>query len=107
MHGAIDIAGSGIYGAKIVAAADGQVITASEGGWGGGYGTYLHIDHGNGKSTLYGHMSGLAVSQGQKVKKGQVIGYVGNTGHSTGPHLHFETRSYGSKYNPMIEFSKK
>ena len=104
MHGAIDIAGVGIYGAKVVAADSGTVIQGSVGGWGGGYGTYLVIDHGNGKSTLYAHMSGAAVSIGQTVSKGQTIGFVGSTGHSTGPHLHFETRLYGSKYNPMNEF---
>ena len=104
MHGAIDIAGVGIYGAKVVAADSGTVIQGSIGGWGGGYGTYLVIDHGKGKSTLYAHMSGAAVSIGQTVSKGQTIGFVGNTGHSTGPHLHFETRLYGTKYNPMNEF---
>ncbi len=104
MHGAIDIAGAKIYGAKIVAVADGKVIQSNASGWGGGYGTYLTIDHGNGRSTLYAHMSGITVEKGDSVKKGQVIGYVGSTGHSTGPHLHFETRLYGVKYNPMIEF---
>lgn len=104
MHGAIDIAGIGIYGAQVVAADSGTVITGSVGGWGGGYGTYLVIDHGNGKSTLYAHMSGAAVSIGQSVSKGQVIGFVGSTGYSTGPHLHFETRLNGYKYNPMDEF---
>lgn len=103
-HGAIDIAGKGIYGAKVVAAADGVVVRANSSGWGGGYGTYLMIDHGNGKSTLYAHMSGLAVSAGDKVSKGQLIGYVGSTGWSTGPHLHFETRLYGTKYDPMTEY---
>lgn len=105
-HGAIDIAGAGIYGAPIVAAADGKVIMANPSGYGGGYGKHLIIDHGSGLSTLYAHMSGLAVREGQAVKKGQVIGYVGNTGYSTGPHLHFETRSYGKKYDPMTEFRK-
>lgn len=104
MHGAIDIAGAKIYGAKVVAVADGKVIQANSSGWGGGYGTYLTIDHGNGKSTLYAHMSGITVGLGSTVKKGQLIGYVGSTGHSTGPHLHFETRLYGVKYNPMTEF---
>lgn len=109
IHGAIDIAGGGgksIYGARIVAADDGEVILANASGYGGGYGIYAIIDHGNGRSTLYGHMSGIAAQKGQKVKKGQVIGYVGSTGYSTGPHLHFETRSYGKKYNPMDEFKK-
>lgn len=103
-HGAIDIAGSGIYGAPVVAADGGTVITACSDGWGGGYGNYVVIDHGNGRSTLYGHMSRVVVSSGQRVSKGETIGYVGSTGYSTGPHLHFETRNYGTRYNPMSEF---
>lgn len=108
MHGAIDIAGGGksIYGAKVVAVADGEVIFSNASGYGGGYGIYTTIDHGGGKATLYAHLSLLAVQKGQKVKKGQVIGYVGSTGHSTGPHLHFETLLYGRKYNPMTEYRK-
>lgn len=106
MHGAIDIAGAKIYGSKIVAADSGEVIFVNSSGWGGGYGLYAIIDHGNGKSTLYAHMSGVAVQKGQKVQKGQAIGYVGSTGNSTGPHLHFETRLYGKKYNPMTELQK-
>ena len=106
MHRAIDIAGGGIYGANIVSAGDGKVILLnrnvdSRGQGGGGYGKYVVIDHGNGRSTLYGHMSGVAVSVGQKVSKGQVIGQVGNTGFSTGPHLHFEFRENGVKKNPV------
>lgn len=103
-HGAIDIAGGGIYGTPVVAAASGTVVFASAGGWGGGYGTYIMIDHGGGVSTLYAHMSGLAVSQGASVSAGQVVGYVGSTGDSSGPHLHFEVREYGSKVNPMNYF---
>ena len=103
-HGAIDIAGGGIYGTPVVAAADGTVVFSSAGGWGGGYGTYLMIDHGGGVSTLYAHMSGLAVSQGAAVSAGQVVGYVGSTGDSSGPHLHFEVREYGTKVNPMNYF---
>lgn len=106
MHRAIDIAGGGIYGANVVSAGDGKVILLnrnvdSRGQGGGGYGKYVVIDHGNGRSTLYGHMSGVAVSVGQKVSKGQVIGQVGNTGFSTGPHLHFEFRENGVKKNPV------
>lgn len=104
MHGAIDIAGGRIYGARVVAADDGEVILTNAGGWGGGYGTYAIVDHGNGKSTLYAHLSNLNVHKGQTVKKGQVIGCVGSSGFSTGPHLHFETRLYGKKYNPMNEY---
>lgn len=104
IHGAIDIAGSGIYGSKIVSADGGKIIFSNASGYGGGYGIYAVIDHGNGRSTLYAHMSGLLASTGQTVVKGQVIGYVGSTGHSTGPHLHFETRLNGVRYNPMAEY---
>lgn len=114
-HGAIDIAGYNIYGTIVVAADSGLVYSSYAGcthdygkyyscGCGGGYGNYIMIDHGNGKSTIYGHLSGLTVSTGDYVQKGQVIGYVGTTGHSTGPHLHFETRYLGVKYNPMTEY---
>lgn len=114
-HGAIDIANSGINGAPVVAASDGVVAIGNNYcphnwgkeescGCGGGYGKYIMIDHGNGYSTLYAHMSSLAVSIGQTVSKGDIIGYVGSTGHSTGAHLHFETRYNGEKYNPMNEY---
>ena len=114
-HGAIDIAGGGIMGARVVAADSGTVTITndycphnwgkySSCGCGGGYGKYIMIDHGNGKETLYAHLSSLAVSSGQHVSKGQTIGYVGTTGYSTGPHLHFECRYNGVKYNPMDEY---
>ena len=114
-HGAIDIAGSGIMGAAAVAADSGTVISSYNGcahnwgkdgscGCGGGYGNYVMIDHGNGKMTVYGHFTNVIVSDGQRVSKGQVIGYIGSTGNSTGPHLHFECRLNGVKYNPMLEF---
>lgn len=114
-HGAIDIAGGGIMGSSCVAADSGTVIYSYSScvhnwgkrgscGCGGGYGNYLLIDHGNGKSTLYAHLSSLNVNAGDYVSKGQVIGYVGSTGESTGPHLHFECRYYGKKYNPMDEY---
>ncbi len=99
MHGAIDIAGAGIYGQKVVASGSGKVIIASC-GWGGGYGNYVVIDHGNGRSTLYGHMSNIVVKSGQSVSAGQQIGNVGSTGISTGPHLHFEYRVNGVRTNP-------
>lgn len=115
-HGAIDIAGGGIMGAAVVAADSGTVISSNSScihnwgksgscGCGGGYGNYVWIDHGNGKATIYAHMSSLAVSTGEYVAKGQTLGYVGSTGESTGPHLHFECRYYGQKYNPMSEYN--
>lgn len=100
MHGAIDIAGRGVYGAKIVASGSGKVILANTDGRGGGYGNYVVIDHGKGISTLYGHMSNVTVRVGQNVITGQQIGNVGSTGHSTGPHLHFEYRKSGVRRNP-------
>lgn len=101
MHTGIDIAGSGIYGKAIVAAASGRVKNSE---WIGGYGNCIIIDHGNGRATLYAHMSSRAVSEGEEVVQGQTIGYVGTTGNSTGPHLHFETRHNGNQYDPLSEF---
>ncbi|HCQ73991.1 MAG TPA: hypothetical protein DIT84_04220, partial [Clostridiales bacterium] len=86
-HGGTDIGAS--YGSAIYAADSGKVVSSSD-GWNGGWGNYVMIDHGNGMQTLYAHMSSRAVSVGQTVKRGQTIGYVGSTGMSTGPHLHFE-----------------
>ena len=96
MHEGIDIGVS--YGTPIHAAASGRVIYA---GWMSGYGNLVAIDHGRGLSTAYGHQSRLAVSVGQTVSQGQVIGYVGCTGHCFGPHLHFEVRINGSPVDPM------
>ena len=97
-HGALDICVyGGTYGLNISAAEAGTVITAAY-HW--SYGNYIVIDHGSGLSTLYAHCSSLAVSSGQYVSKGQTIGYVGSTGNSTGPHLHFEVRVNGSRVNP-------
>ena len=96
MHEGIDI-GVG-YGTPIHAAASGSVIYA---GWMSGYGNLVVLDHGDGLATAYGHQSQLAVSIGQSVSQGQVIGYVGSTGHSTGPHLHFEVRVDGSAVDPL------
>lgn len=92
LHGynAVDLATH--YGAEIYAAASGQVIVSRNSGWNGGYGNYIVITHDNGTETLYAHTSQNIVSVGQRVVQGQVIGYVGTTGHSTGPHVHFEVR---------------
>jgi murein DD-endopeptidase MepM/ murein hydrolase activator NlpD len=95
-HLAIDLA---VGVGEAVWAADGGVIVYS--GWSyGGYGNVVMIDHGNGWVTLYGHLNGVAVGCGQSVAKGQTIGWGGSTGNSTGPHLHFETRSGGGFVNP-------
>jgi murein DD-endopeptidase MepM/ murein hydrolase activator NlpD len=96
LHEGIDI-GAG-YGATIVAAAAGRVIYC---GWMEGYGNLTVIDHGGGLATAYGHQSSIAVSCGQDVAQGQAIGAVGSTGHSTGPHLHFEVRVNGSPVDPL------
>ncbi|MEH2057293.1 MAG: peptidoglycan DD-metalloendopeptidase family protein [Nostoc sp.] len=94
-HAGLDFAAS--YGSTIRAADSGRVIFA---GWYGGYGRALIIDHGNGITTLYGHTSGLYVTEGQAVERGQAIGAVGSTGFSTGPHLHFEVRRNGTPVDP-------
>lgn len=100
-HKGIDIAGAGIYGMPIVAAADAVVAISNSGNYGGGYGNYVMLDHGNSFATLYGHMSEVVVDEGQIVKRGETIGYVGSTGDSTGPHLHFEVIVDGEKQNPF------
>ncbi len=115
-HKGIDIAGGGISGTPVRAAASGTVYINSNTcghnipknyscGCGGGYGNYVAIDHGRDSSgktykTLYAHMKATAVKRGQYVQKGQIIGYVGTTGWSTGPHIHFETIVNGTKVNP-------
>ena len=114
-HGGIDIAGAGIMGTPVVAAADGTVIASNSScthnwgksyscGCGGGYGNYVMISHAGGKMTVYGHLTSLTVGTGDYVSRGQVIGYVGSTGNSTGPHLHYECRLNGVRYNPMSEY---
>jgi murein DD-endopeptidase MepM/ murein hydrolase activator NlpD len=96
LHAGIDI---GVpYGTPIHAAASGTVVLA---GWTGGYGNYTCIDHGGGMATCYAHQSSYAVSSGAQVSQGQVIGYVGNTGHSFGAHLHFEVRINGNPVDPL------
>ena len=87
-------------GAPIFAAAGGQVIIAANGGWNGGYGKYIVISHPNGTQTLYGHALEVYVSAGDQVIKGQIIGLVGSTGKSTGPHLHFEVRGAKNPFGP-------
>ena len=99
-HAGEDIPAS--YGAELLAAASGTVTTA---GWVSGYGNYTVIDHGGGTMTAYGHQSSILVSVGQYVEQGQVIGYVGSTGNSTGPHLHFEVYQNGSTVDPKSFFS--
>lgn len=96
-HTGIDIGNK--TGQPIYAADDGVVITS---GWNnGGYGNYIIIDHGNGVHTLYAHNSKNGVSVGDRVSKGDVIGAIGSTGRSTGPHVHFEVRTNGSRVNPL------
>jgi LysM repeat protein len=99
IHGynGVDIGGTPV-GTPILAAADGQVIVSRMGGWNGGYGNYIVIKHSNGTQTLYAHTSKNNVTVGDSVNQGNIIGLVGSTGKSTGPHLHFEIR--GAK-NPF------
>lgn len=95
-HSGIDIAVG--YGVPIHSSAAGTVIYSS---WMGGYGNVIIVDHGDGLSTLYAHQSSLAAGNGARVSRGQVIGYIGSTGLSTGPHLHFEVRVNGNPVDPM------
>lgn len=96
MHSGLDFRSE--TGDPVRATATGVVETA---GWNGGYGKMVEIDHGNGYSTRYGHLSEVEVKAGQQVKIGQVIGRVGSTGRSTGPHLHYETRIDGDAVDPQ------
>lgn len=105
-------AGEWINGKTIVAANDGEVVAVNQHGWGGGYGTYVVVDHGGGYTTFYAHMQSgsAAVSEGQKVKRGDALGRVGSTGLSTGAHLHFEIRKNNVptepiSYYPNIKFN--
>jgi murein DD-endopeptidase MepM/ murein hydrolase activator NlpD len=95
LHPGIDLRGE--VGEPVHATADGKVVVA---GWDGGYGNLVEIDHGNGLSTRYGHLSKIEVKVGQQVRIGQVVGEIGSTGRSTGPHLHYETRINGEAVNP-------
>jgi murein DD-endopeptidase MepM/ murein hydrolase activator NlpD len=94
-HSGVDISAG--FGTPIHAAADGVVQTA---GMESGYGREIVIDHGNGIETLYGHLSGFAVTDGQQVREGQIIGYVGMSGRATAPHLHYEVRIHNTPVNP-------
>ncbi|WP_300262410.1 M23 family metallopeptidase [Clostridium sp.] len=96
VHTGVDLGAS--YGTPILASKSGTVVEA---GWNTAYGNMVIIDHGDGTSTLYGHSSSLAVQAGQHVSQGQVIAYVGSTGYSTGPHLHFGIMINGEWVNPM------
>ncbi|MEX2368913.1 MAG: M23 family metallopeptidase [Candidatus Paceibacterota bacterium] len=99
LHGynAVDFAA--LRGTSIVAAASGQVTKSVGSGWNGGYGNFVVIRHPNGTETLYSHLSSVIVSHGQNIVQGQVIGYIGSTGRSTGPHLHFEVRGASNPFN--------
>jgi murein DD-endopeptidase MepM/ murein hydrolase activator NlpD len=96
LHAGIDI--SGVRDRTIMAADNGTVTTAK---WHGSYGNYVIVDHDNGYQTLYAHMSSISVNRGQVVTKGEKLGNMGTTGHSTGIHLHFEVIKNGSKVNPL------
>jgi murein DD-endopeptidase MepM/ murein hydrolase activator NlpD len=97
-HTGLDIGCS--FGTPI-AAADAGIVSYVNHGWGGGYGNFVMITHGNGYTTLYAHLSSIAVSTGEAVGRGEVIGAEGSTGFSTGPHLHFEIRLNGEYQNPL------
>ena len=96
MHTGIDFRGS--YGEPAHATAAGTVTLA---GWSGGYGQMVEVDHGNGLATRYGHLSEIDVAVGDKIRVGQVVGKLGSTGRSTGPHIHYETRVNGEAVNPQ------
>lgn len=102
-HSGTDISAPG--GTPILAAAAGTVTIANGiDSWGGSYGYHIKIDHGNGMETLYAHCSAICVRSGQQVAQGEVIGFVGSTGNSTGNHLHFEVRVGGQRTDPMSFF---
>jgi len=96
LHTGLDLHGE--TGDPVRATADGKVTSA---GWSGGYGRVIDIDHGNGMSTRYGHLSAIDVRVGQSIRTGQIIGRIGSTGRSTGPHLHYETRVRGGAVDPQ------
>jgi murein DD-endopeptidase MepM/ murein hydrolase activator NlpD len=96
MHTGLDFRGD--TGDAVRVTANG---TVSQAGWNGGYGKMVEVDHGNGFSTRYAHLSAIDVTVGQTVRIGQVIGKLGSTGRSTGPHLHYETRVDGDPVDPQ------
>jgi len=96
LHAGVDFGAP--YGTPIFAVTDGSVIYA---GWHGGHGNYVRLTHGGGTDTGYGHMSRIAVTVGEHVARGQVIGYVGATGLATGPHLHYELFRNGQPVDPL------
>jgi murein DD-endopeptidase MepM/ murein hydrolase activator NlpD len=104
MHTGVDLHAE--YGKSVGASLAGTVVYA---GYRGGYGNLVILDHGRGISTFYAHMSSIAVAVGQRVGTGQTVGYVGSTGRSTGPHLHYEVRARGHALNPaaLITFKDK
>ena len=95
-HPGQDIANA--TGTPIIATANGKVIWAN---WQSGYGRLVEIDHGNGITTRYGHMSKIEVAEGQEIIRGQVIGLLGSSGRSTGPHVHYEVRIFNEPVNPL------
>ena len=95
-HNAIDI--SSAIGQAVRSPADGIVVKSE---WANGYGNVIYLSHGYGYSTRYGHLSSFAVHPGQRVKRGDILGYVGSTGRSTGPHLHYEVRLNNNPVNPL------
>ena len=97
MHTGVDFRGNAVNPVRAATAA-GTVTTA---GWSGGYGKMVEIDHGNGPSTRYGHLSRIEVNIGDKVRIGQIVGRLGSTGRSTGPHVHYETRIDGEAVDPQ------
>jgi murein DD-endopeptidase MepM/ murein hydrolase activator NlpD len=99
-HKGLDI--SGPVGTPIYATADGMIGRAQ---WVSGYGKFVEINHGNAVQTRYGHLSAMNVAAGQRIKKGDVLGYMGSTGRSTGSHLHYEVRVAGEAINPMAFLS--
>lgn len=101
-HNGLDIAAD--FGEPVLASAAGTVERA---GFNGGYGRYVRLSHGNGYETAYGHMSSLVVRKGQQVQKGQIIGFVGSSGYSTGPHVHFEVIVDRQFMNPRYFLKNK